>query len=34
MRLQTRAKTLNGELSAVFKRWSPDRQLEEEPQAA
>jgi hypothetical protein len=32
--LQTRAKTLNGELQAIFKRWYPDLQLEEEPQAA
>jgi hypothetical protein len=32
--LQTRVKTLNGELSSVFKRWYPDLQLEEEFQAA
>ena len=32
--LQTRVKTLNSELAAVFKRWYPDLQLEEEPQAA
>jgi hypothetical protein len=32
--LQTRVKTPNGELGAVFQRWHPDRQLEEEPQAA
>jgi hypothetical protein len=32
--LQTRVKTLNGELGAVFQRWYPDLQLEEEPQAA
>jgi hypothetical protein len=32
--LQTRVKTLNGELGAVFKRWYPDLQLEEEPWAA
>jgi hypothetical protein len=32
--LQTRVKTLNGELGAVFKRWYPDLQLEEERQAA
>jgi hypothetical protein len=32
--LQTRVKTLNGDLGSVFKRWYPDLQLEEEPQAA
>jgi hypothetical protein len=32
--LQTQVKTLNGELGAVFQRWYPDLQLEEEPQAA
>ena len=32
--LQTRVKTLNGELVSVFKRWYPDLQLGEEPQAA
>jgi hypothetical protein len=32
--LQARVKTLNGELGSVFKRWYPDLQLEEEPQAA
>ena len=32
--LPTRVKTLNGELGSVFKRWYPDLQLEEEPQAA
>jgi hypothetical protein len=32
--LQTRVKTLNGELGSVFKRWYPGLQLEEEPQAA
>jgi hypothetical protein len=32
--LQTRVKTLNQELGAVFQRWYPDLQLEEEPQAA
>jgi hypothetical protein len=32
--LQVRVKTLNGELGSVFKRWYPDLQLEEEPQAA
>jgi hypothetical protein len=32
--LQTRVKTLNQELGAVFHRWYPDLQLEEEPQAA
>src|SRR6266446_7582201 len=30
--LQTRVKTLNGELGSVFKQWYPDLQLEEEPQ--
>ena len=29
--LQTRVKTLNQELGAVFRRWYPDLQLEEEP---
>lgn len=28
------SKTLNGELGSVFKRWYPDLQLEEAPQAA
>jgi hypothetical protein len=28
------SKTLNGELDSVFKRWYPDLQLEEAPQAA
>jgi hypothetical protein len=32
--LQTRVKTLNQELGAVFQRWYPDLQLEEEPPAA
>ncbi len=32
--LQTRVKTLNQELGAVFQHWYPDLQLEEEPQAA
>jgi len=32
--LQTRVKTLNRELGAVFQRWYPDLQLEEEPLAA
>jgi len=32
--LQTRVKTLNGELGSVFKQWYPDLQLKEEPQAA
>jgi hypothetical protein len=32
--LQTWVKTLNRELGAVFRRWSPDLQLEEEPLAA
>jgi hypothetical protein len=32
--LQTRVKTLNEELGAVFERWYPDLHLEEEPQAA
>jgi hypothetical protein len=32
--LQTRVKILNGELGSVFKRWHPDLQLEDEPQAA
>jgi len=32
--LQTCVKTLNGELGSVFKRWSPDLQLEEATQAA
>jgi hypothetical protein len=32
--LQTRVKTLNGELGAVFRQWYPDLQLEEEPKAA
>ena len=29
--LQTRVKVLNQELRAVFQRWYPDLQLEEEP---
>jgi hypothetical protein len=29
--LQTRVKTLNQELAAVFQRWYPGMQLEEEP---
>jgi hypothetical protein len=32
--LQTRVKTLNQELGAVFQRWYPDLQLDEEPLAA
>jgi hypothetical protein len=34
--LQTRVKTLDGELGAIFKRWYPDRDLEieETPAAA
>jgi hypothetical protein len=32
--LQTRVKTLNGELGAVFTCWYPDLRLEDEPQAA
>ena len=32
--LQTRVKTLNQELGAVFQHWYPDLQLEEEPLAA
>jgi hypothetical protein len=32
--LQTRVKTLNQELGAVFQRWYPDLQLEEEPLTA
>jgi hypothetical protein len=32
--LQTRVKTLNREFGAVFRRWYPDLQLEEEPLAA
>jgi hypothetical protein len=32
--LQTRVKALNHELGAVFHRWYPDLQLDEEPQAA
>ena len=32
--LQTRVKTLNQELGAVFQRWYPDLQLEDEPLAA
>ena len=28
--LQTRVRTLNGELSAIVKRWYPDMDLEEE----
>ena len=30
----TRVNTLNRELGAVFQRWYPDLQLEEEPLAA
>jgi len=29
--LQMRVKTLHQELGAMFRRWSPDLQLEEEP---
>ena len=32
--LQTRVKTLNGELGEVFKRWYPDMQVEERAEAA
>ena len=32
--LQTRVKTLNRELGSVFKRWYPDMQVEEVPDAA
>jgi hypothetical protein len=32
--LQTRVKTLNGELGSVFKRWYPDMEVEELPLAA
>jgi hypothetical protein len=32
--LQTRVQTLNQELGAVFHRWYPDLQREEEPLAA
>jgi len=32
--LQSRVKMLNGELVSVCKRWYPDLQLEEAPQAA
>jgi hypothetical protein len=32
--LQTRVKTLNQELGAMFQRWYPDLQIEEDPQAA
>jgi hypothetical protein len=32
--LQTRVKTLNGELSSMFKRWYPDMQVEELADAA
>ena len=32
--LQTRVKTLSRELGAVFQRWYPDPQLDEEPLAA
>ena len=32
--LQTRVKTLNGELGAVFKRWYPDLQVEEVAEAS
>jgi hypothetical protein len=31
---QTRVKTLNGELGTVFKRWYPDMEVEELPDAA
>jgi hypothetical protein len=34
LRLQTRVNTLNRELGAVFQRWYPDLQLEEEPLTA
>jgi hypothetical protein len=34
LHLQTRVKTLNRELGAVFRRWYPDLQLEVEPLAA
>jgi hypothetical protein len=32
--LQTRVKTLNRALGTVFKRWYPDREVEELPEAA
>ena len=32
--LQTRVKTLNRELGTVFKRWYPDMEVEELPEAA
>jgi hypothetical protein len=32
--LQTRVKTLNGELGSMFKRWYPDMQVEELAEAA
>jgi hypothetical protein len=32
--LQTRVKTLNGELGSMFKRWYPDMQVEERAEAA
>jgi hypothetical protein len=32
--LQTRVKTLNGELGSLFKRWYPDMEIEEIPDAA
>jgi len=32
--LQTRVKTLNHELGTVFKRWYPDMEVEELPDAA
>jgi hypothetical protein len=32
--LQTRVKTLNGELGEMFKRWYPDMQVEELAEAA
>ena len=32
--IQTGVKTLNQELGAVFQRWYPEVQLEEEPLAA
>jgi hypothetical protein len=34
LRLQTRVKTLNRELGVMFRRWYPDLQVEEGPQAA
>lgn len=32
--LQTRVKTLNHEVGAVFKRWYPNMEVEEMPDAA